>query len=106
MPVFQERELHTLGNRTGDFDMGIAPCADIFVQAQVFVAYVQAANPCHVPVHDHDLAVVPEVYLPAVIRPMSRVEHTYAHASLPELAQNSAAKARTADFVIKHINPN
>ena len=62
VPVFQERVLEPLDRRPLDAEVRVAPVAELRVLADVLVADVQPAREPGAPVHDDDLAVVPQVH--------------------------------------------
>ena len=60
-PVGQEPKLELGRGRSGDPDMGVAPVAELFVEPEVLVADIVAADIADFPVDDGDLPVIPVV---------------------------------------------
>src|SRR3546814_1489960 len=73
-PVLGEAQLDRLHHRAGDAQMGIAPGAHRGAAAEVFIAEVQAADEGKTAVGDEDLAVIAEIELEAVDRPLGGAE--------------------------------
>jgi hypothetical protein len=76
IPIFEPRDLHALHDWARHFHMRVAPCANLRVEAKVFVAHIVSADEGNSSIDDDRLAMVAEVELKAIRLSLPRVEGT------------------------------
>jgi hypothetical protein len=92
-----------LDDGAGDLDVGVAPWADGWIFAEVFVADVVAADEGGAAVGDDDFAVIAEVELEAVGVAFAGVEGTDVDAGVAEGTEIGGGETVAADFVEEDV---
>ena len=64
--------------------MRIPPGANLWIQPQVFIANVVAADPCARAVNDHGLPMIPEIELKTVAPPFAAVKRVSLNTGRPQ----------------------
>ena len=106
VPVLRERKLRPQRGRPLDPDVGVPPGTDLGVAGEVLVADVEAADPRHLPVDHHDLAMVPEIELEPVARALSGMELVNFDPRGAELVDVGARQIVAADLVVEEAHPD
>ena len=104
VPVLDERDLGTERPGSGHAQVCIAPAPDPRVPTEIFVADVVAADPGGVAVHDDGLAVVAEIELKAIARPLAAVERQDIDVVVAQFRHVGGRQAEAADLVIQEID--
>ena len=84
--------------------MRIAPVSKLWIFAEVFIANIMSANPCHPAVHDNHLAVITKVDLESVARSFLCVEIFDFDSGLAEFIFILNGKIVTPGLVVQKVN--
>jgi hypothetical protein len=92
-----------LHDRSLHFDVRVAPCTDLRVFAEVFIAHIVSANESDAPVYDDDLAMVTKIDLESIRFALARVEAADVHPGRTQFIDVTSRQIVAADLVIKHV---
>jgi len=103
-PVLGEGQLHQRHRRALQAQVGVAPGAETLASPHVLVADVQAPDKGHLPVHDHDLAVIAEVQLETVAPALGGAEGVDLDAGRAQLREIAPGQGMAADLVVEQVD--